>query len=1076
MCQLTILAQSSVFYSVPVSQSGIKFANNIVEDTSINIIKYDYLYNGAGVGIGDFDNDGLPDVFLAGNMVNDQLYMNQGGMKFKNITQSSGIIYNGWSTGVLVFDVNSDGYEDIYVLRSGPDNDQEKLRNVLYVNKGNGTFEEESKLFGLDLDGHHVQAAPLDFDLDGDLDLYVMGHPAEFQHKVSFQEVIKNIQNGNVDSDILLENRDGKYVDVTKNSGIFEYGYGLGLAITDINSDGYPDIIVCNDFDEPDHIFVNQKDNTFKDKNLKYFKHTSNYSMGNDVGDFNNDGLLDYISVDMAFENHERSKTNMASMNPEKFFARVQLGWGYQYMHNMLQLNTGMGSFQEISQISGVAKTDWSWAPLFMDIDMDGYLDIFISNGYKRDTKNNDIGFRLEEAKNKKGGLSVLEFLDLIPSVKIENFFFKNTQDLKFEDKRLEWGLDERLNSNGAAYADLDLDGDLDLVLNNMDTLTSIYENRINNKSNYFIVDLNSVSQDDVLGMKFKMETTEGVQFKEAYFVRGYCSTVEKKIYFYLPDGEVFKSLELIFPSGKRLVKEDLVQNQVLKLDSGYVDFVERLEDKKERPFFFQEVSEQFKLGFLHVENEFNEFDFESLIPHKMSTDGPFISVADIDNNGLDDFIITSSANRIPMVYLQEFIGKFTGKLSRSFYNHQLTEDAGIFIFDVNNDHKKDLLISSGGYQYEEGDSSLMNRLYVGNGLGLFGLVKNAIPKELTNSGKVVGHDIDKDGDIDFLVCGKANPLKYPYPGKTKIYINNKGFFSDQTILIAPEIEDVGMVSDAVFSDFDKDGDDDILLVGEWMDVEVFENVDGKFSKRKQSIDIRGWWTTIKNVDIDNDGDEDYVLGNAGMNNKFNPTYEKPLEIYANDFDSNGTLDIVLAYNKEGYQVPVRGRECSSSQMPFILDKFPTFDAFANSELSDIYGRKKLEEAIHLKATEFRSGILYNEGGKGFEFSPFPIECQFSFLNDFEIFDIDSDGKLDIIGVGNRYNTEVETSRYDSNCGVVLIQKSKREFTYLTSKETGFYVPYNAKSIELIHLGKEKQIGLLIGNNNQKVQLFKLND
>ncbi|MEO9531133.1 MAG: VCBS repeat-containing protein [Crocinitomicaceae bacterium] len=1061
------LAQSEGFKSIPSETTGITFNNSIIETKSLNIMNYDYLYNGGGVGIGDFNKDGFQDIFFSGNQVNDQLYFNKGGFRFEKVSlPSQG--QKGWSTGVCVFDVNEDGWDDIYVCRSGADS--LKLKNVLYVNQQNGSFKEEASLFGLDLVGHHIQAAPLDIDLDGDLDLYVMGHPGKFQHKVDYIEMAEKVRNGLIESDVLLENVGGKFIDITKESKIVEYGYGLGLAITDLNLDGYPDIIVCNDFDEPDHVFINQQNNTFKDQNLSYFKHTSNYSMGNDVGDINNDGMLDYISVDMAFDSHERSKTNMASMDLQKFNARVQLGWGYQYMHNMLHLNTGLGTFQEIAQISGVAKTDWSWAPLFMDIDQDGYQDLFITNGYKRDTKNNDIKYKLEALKEKKGEVSLEEFLALIPSVKIENYFFGNNQDLTFADKREDWGVDEKLNSNGAAYVDLDNDGDLDLVLNNVDTLASVYENKLKTESQYLVLDFSELPQNVSSGLKIKVETEKGVQIRENYFVRGYQSTVDKRQFFYCPSDDAFvkvsigKDFEILNPKPNNTYLINASMATPSRIEGPFANSLA----------YFEEITESSKLEAVYIDNKFNDFEKESLLPHQISTKGPEIVVGDFDKNGFEDFIVSSAVGKIPMVYLQNTQGKFKKMLSRSFYNHHATEDGDMTVLDINGDNNLDLIISSGGYQYESGDTSYQNRLYIGNGLGMFGLVKNALPIEGFNSGKILKNDIDKDGDEDLIVFGAADPLNYPSPGTTKIYLNTKGFFRDATADISPEIENVGMVNDAVLSDFDSDGDLDIVIVGEWMNVTVFQNTNGKYKKFETNLNLPGWWSCIEIADVDGDGDDDYLLGNAGMNNKYRPSVEKPLEVYANDFDDNGTIDIVLAYDKKSGKLPVRGRECSSSQMPFIADKFPTFLEFATSGLEDIYPKEKLDAALHLKATEFRSGVIYNNGEKGFSFEPFSIEGQVSFINDFEFIDINGDGLKDIIAVGNRFNSEVETTRYDAGCGVVYLQKKGGGFEYATPLETKFFAPHNAKSLCTIKLANGKT-GILVGNNNQIIQLFQLN-
>jgi enediyne biosynthesis protein E4 len=1073
-------AQKTGFEKIYPEQSKVLFTNTITESDSVNITMYDYLYNGGGVGVGDFNNDGLQDLFFTGNMVEDKLYINKGNFVFEDVTAKAGIVKKGWSTGVCIFDVNGDGLDDIYVCRSGWYSDPAMLKNVLYVNQGNLKFKEEAALYGLDLAGHHTQAAPLDFDRDGDLDLYVMGHPGKFSHKSDFQTYLQQIQKGEIESDVLLENVRGKYVDVTKAAGIVEFGYGLGLAITDINHDFYPDIIVCNDFDEPDHIFVNQKNKTFKDENLAYFKHTSNYSMGNDVADFNNDGLLDYISVDMAFETHERSKMNMASMTPAKFMARVKLGWNYQYMHNMLQLNTGKGVFQEISQLSGVAKTDWSWAPLFMDIDMDGWQDLFISNGYKRDTKNNDIQYlinqKLEQLDN-RSKITVMEMLELIPSVQIENFFFQNKRDLTFADKRVDWGVDEKPNSNGAAYADLDNDGDLDLVLNNVDSPASIYRNTTANGNHFLKIDLGEVPDQMLVGSKFEFYSDNTRQARECHFVRGYQSSVERSVFFYWEAKDTARQLWFYRPDGHEQFLDSIVPNTTLKL-WDILPYMERHEPSHigVLPLFsVSDITEESGLIINYTENDYDDFATETLLPHRMSDQGPPLAVGDFNNDGLEDFVVGSAIGKIPQVFIQQEDGRFMYQQSPAFFNHQMSEDGGIFVFDANLDGNQDLLITSGGYQYEQGDTNLATRLYIGNGMGLFGYVKNAVPKLFTNAGKVIGEDVDQDGDTDLLICGNASPKKYPYPGTTTLLINDRKFFYNRTAQLAPDLSYAGMVKDAEFSDLDGDGDRDLIVVGEWMDVTIFTNTGGRYEKQAVPLNMPGWWNCVTANDIDGDGDQDLLLGNAGMNNKFRPSKEKPLDIYANDFDDNGTLDVVLAHTKNDHLLPVRGKECSTGQMPFLAEKFPTYLSFATADIYQIYPKEKLDAALHYHVTEFRSGILYNDGKGNFTFQPFGNEAQVSFINEFVIRDITKDGRKDILAVGNRFGTEVETTRFDAGCGIWLWQKADGSFDYIDHQFSDFFVPGDAKSMAEIRLGRDGRVGILVGNNQARLQLFETN-
>ena len=1033
----------------------------------MNILQYDYLYNGGGVGVLDINNDGLMDLYFCGNMVDDRLYLNKGNFEFKDVTDNLFGYSKGWSSGVLIFDVNADGWDDIYISRSGPDSTH--LGNLLFINQQNGTFEENSSNYGLDTKGHFTQAAVFDMDIDGDLDLYLISHPGSFNHSTNLTGFQDAIRNGKIEADKLLENVGGIFVDISKQAGITEFGYSLGLSVSDINLDGYPDLFISNDFDEPDHLFINQQNNTFKDEALTYFKHTSNYSMGADIGDINNDGLQDYISVDMAFPDHFTSKMNMSSMDLKKFYTRVGLGWGYQYMHNMLHLNTGNGSFQEIAHYAGIANSDWSWGPILADFNGDGLLDLFITNGYKRDTKNNDLQNKLDSLQAKKGSVSIQEFLDLIPSRKVRNKLYLNQGGYRFKSAEIDAGLTESVNSNGAVYADLDNDGDLDLITNNVDQPASVYENKLRLKGDFICLEMTRKDQSKLTGSSVELITNHGKQIKEWYWSRGYASSLDQRLFFYLKPEERLEELRI-----NDKVFNQCQSNTITKIR------MDQLEDKaveieREEVELFKNITIEARLDVGYDDNKYNDFDKESLLPHQMSAKGPKIAVGDFDKNGFEDFIMTSAVGEIPKVYLQNNQGKFKAMLSRSFYNHHATEDGDVYVFDVNGDKNLDLIITSGGYQYEQGDTNYQNRLYIGNGLGMFGYVKNALPKEGIQSSTCEMSDFDKDGDLDLLVCGDVYPGKYPYSGRTKLYQNTKGFFKDVTSTVAPQIEYSGMINDAVFADYDGDGDDDLLMVGEWTDILFFTNQGGSFVKSTIEMNLKGWWSSLYAEDIDADGDIDFLIGNAGTNNKFNPTKITPLEVYANDFDSNGSLDIVLAKAREKELLPIRGKECSSGQMPFIDEKFPTFEAFASADLGTIYGEEKLDQALQLSANEFKSGWIENKGESVFTFHPFPAEAQFSFINDFEVLDINQDGMLDILFVGNRYETEVETSRFDAGIGGVLIQMDGTKFEFVAPTISGFYNPYNAKSSCQIKLANGKQ-GILIGNSNDKLQLFQLNN
>lgn len=1060
--------QERLFTVVDSKTSGITFTNTITETENMNIFRYDYLYNGGGVGVIDINNDGLMDLYFSGNMVDDKLYLNKGNFVFEDITKSAGIEVSSWSSGVCVWDVNNDGYQDLYICQSGP-NLTSARKNKLFINQKNNTFKEEAAGYGLDLNGFFTQAAPIDYDQDGDLDLYVMGHPEPENLKLPVKVLLERISKGEVPSDALMENREGKFINVTRDAGIFEYGFGLGLAITDVNLDRYPDIIVANDFDEPDHIFVNQKNGTFKDEALTRFKHTSNYSMGNDVGDINNDGYMDVITVDMAQINHVRSKTNMESMSPEKFNARLLLGWNYQYMHNMLQLNTGMGSYQEISYMAGVAKTDWSWAPLFFDMDGDGWQDLFISNGYKRDTKNNDIQKKIyDEYNDDNKDVKLVDLLEIIPSENIANYFYRNQHNNTFSDENHNWAPPEALKSNGAAYVDLDNDGDLDLVVNNMDVTASIYKN---NSENFGVtrISFEKMKMSDYLGAQLYYSTDKQAQFREAYFVRGYQSTVTQQINFLYPRDQSPKSLVITLSSGKTAYYELHDLDQIIhpimndfQNDAPAIRLNTRLKN----------LTEKYNLAALHQENDYNDFNREVLLPQKQSMQGPGLAVADFNRDGLDDFVLGNSVGYQPQIFLQKANGTFFAYKVPAFILLKGMETVAVEAIDVNRDNFKDLVFVGGSYEKENDDSSYQTGLYIGNGQGIFGWVKNAIPVYKQNTGNIIQADYDDDGDTDLLLLAATVPGQYPLAGENVLLRNDKGFYKNVTNEVISDINlgENGVSRDATFSDYDEDDDLDLLIVNEWGSLRVFENNSNAYHEIKNQVLENGWWQAIYAADIDGDGDEDYLVGNAGVNNKFHPDEKHPLHIFLNDFDSNGSKDIVLAYKSGKELLPVRGRECSSEQVPIISEKFETYESFALADLEEIYGAEKLKKALHYEATNFKSGIIWNNSG-ALNFEAFPLMAQLSWIRSFVTYDVNSDGLLDILAVGNHFGTEVETTKYDGNTGICLIQNKDHSFEYIPAYESGFYVHEDTRVIKKLKIAEGKEV-VIVASNNGYVQVF----
>jgi enediyne biosynthesis protein E4 len=1064
------LAHAITFTTLSANESGINFTNTITETTDFNLFNYEYIYNGGGVAAGDINNDGLCDIYFTGNQVSDKLYLNKGGMKFEDITMSAigEKAAEGWRTGVVMVDINNDGWLDIYVSRSGKPADQNLLSNLLYVNNGNYTFTEKAAEYGVDIKRNTTQSAFFDYDKDGDLDLYVMNH---LYNQVNVQtpqaqpagvnEVRKAFDQF---SDMLLENVDGKYVDVSKKAGIYNYAFGLGLAIADLNNDGWEDIYVSNDYSMPDFMYINQKDGTFKDEIRTRTQHIANFSMGNDVADFNNDQLPDIMTLDMVSEDHARSKRNMGGMNTKKFWESVRNGLHYQYMFNALQLNNGNGTFSEIAQLSGVAKTDWSWAPLFADFDNDGLQDLFITNGYRRDAR--DVDANVEIRKDQKQTTDYQAALELLPATKIENYMYRNTGNLKFEKVTEKWGMNKPVNSNGVAFADLDNDGDLDLVLNNMDEPSFVMRNDLKSQNHYLRIKLiGSENNKMALGTKVMVVTGDLVQYKEFQVERGYQSSVEPILHFGLGKYDSVDEIRLIRLDGTTEVIKNVKADKLIEL--GF--------DPKNAGFKHVNTDEALFEGttgllrHVHQENFADDFQREILLPHKMSQLGPFMSKGDSNGDDLEDFYISGSAGFSGALYQQNADGSFVNVPGPWSQQRQLEEMGSVF-FDADGDGDDDLYVVSGSNEAPYNSPLMQDQLYINSGSGSFkNETQNRLPKIESSGQRVTAADYDKDGDIDLFVGGRQSPGLYPFSPKSYLLQNNNGVFSDVTAE-SPDLVSPGMITEAIFDDFDRDGDPDLIGVGEWMPVSFFENTNGRFVNVTSKFGLsqsNGWWTSVSAGDFNSDGRNDYVLGNIGENNKFHPSEDHPLEIYCHDFDASGTHDIVLGKYQDGVCYPVRGRQCSSEQMPFISQKFPTYADFAVANLGSIYGDDNLKKALHFSAYEFSSCILLSDG-TGYALKKLPVYAQLGPLNKTLVKDLNGDGNLDVVGVGNNFGTEVETIRYDAGRGVVLLGDGKGNFTQLAPQQSGFFANLDAK--DMILVGKQ----YFIASNNGPLLSFSL--
>lgn len=1062
------------FELLPPEQTGIDFNNSINESKFFNQYFYSQIYIGSGVAIGDINNDGLSDIFFAGSQVNDRLYLNTGDFKFEDITITSKISKSpGWSWGVTMADVNADGYLDIYVSRNGNSLDPEKRKNQLFINNKDLTFTESADAFGLADMGFSSQAIFFDMDNDGDLDMYQVNQPAD---KKLF--LINKIPKKDYSffRDRIYRNENGKFVDVSKEVGISrDFAYGLSVNASDFNNDGWIDLYVANDYAEPDFMYYNNGDGTFKNVINEKLKHITQLSMGSDTGDINNDGNIDLITTDMTPEDHYRSKTNMASMSTERFESLVKAGAHRQYMSNALQINTGSGSFYDIANIAGISSTDWSWASLLVDLDNDGWKDIIVSNGIKKDVDNNDYRSLLNKLNEETTAEELYELSKNAPSQPISNYAFKNNNGFKFEKISKEWGFDTPSFSSGMAYGDLDNDGDLDVVINNMEHPAFVYENKTN--GNFLKIKLQGHYKNKFgFGVKVKINHNNKIQVSENIVTRGFFSSVEPGLFFGLGNDDKVDLIEVIWPDGKVNYFENINANETIT--AMYSKAKAKAPNTPKRKTLLSKINTvNIGLEYTHKENEYNDFAEEILLPHKLSTNGPFSVTADVNGDNLEDVFIGGASGQEGVLFLQTANSKFVRSKSKPWAVDKNSEDLGALFFDLDGDGDQDLYVTSGGSEFKKGNRLLKDRIYLNDGLGNFSKNNTAIPNIYESTQTVKASDIDADGDLDLFIGTRLISGKYTFPATSYILINEKGILKKASEKIAPDLTNIGMVTDAVFSDIDQDGDDDLLIVGEWMEIKVLENSNGIFSDSSKKFGIndnsRGiWWSITKN-DLDNDGDDDYILGNLGKNNKFKATKEHPFKVYANDFDGNGTNDIVLAKFYKTDYVPMRGKECTTQQMPYVGEKFKDFHSFASSKLIDILPEETVNEAVVYEISNFESIILINNDGK-LKAEKLPIEAQISPIKNSLVEDFNDDGFKDILIVGNHYAVEVETVRYDAGFGSLFLGDGKNKFKFLSSDLSGFYTPTDGRSISSLKTNNNDRV-YLITNNNDSLALFKKN-
>ncbi len=1073
--------KTKLFKQLTNKETGIDFSNTLTENDSLNYFSYAYLYMGGGVSAGDINNDGLIDLFFTGNMVSNRLYLNKGGLKFEDISESAGLLgEDQWFTGVTMADVNNDGFLDIYCSVGGKFGSR---ANLLYINNGDLTFTERATEYGLDDVGNSVQATFFDYDRDGDLDVYVANYPPTnfatpnkvYQYKVNNPSV--------EETDKLFRNDGTVFTDVTDDAGLRSFGLTLSATVGDINNDNWPDIYISNDFSTPDFLFINNKNGTFTEQVKKTTKQTAFYGMGVDIADFNNDQLLDIIQVDMMAKDNRRSKANMASMDPKLFWSTVNAGFHFQYMQNNLQVNNGiindsLPDFSNVARLAGISSTDWSWGPLFADLDNDGWKDIFISNGTRREINNRDYFAKIREKGLPKDSLLAKSLA--IPSEKIDNFVFKNNKDLTFKTVNEDWGLSFKGFSNGCVYVDLDNDGDLEIVTNNIDDYAAVFENKSSETNNHITLKFKGSEKNKFgLGVKVLLSADSITQFQEMTLTRGFQSSVAPRLHFGLGKAEKVSTIKVVWADGKEQQLNNVEKNQLLEIN--YNDAVAVTNEPKKMPAksLFSTVTDTTIVAkHKHKENYYDDFQREVLLPHRTSMFGPGLSVGDLNGDQLDDFVVGGAAHSEAGVYFQTasgFVKQQIADLSKDL-DH---EDLGSLIFDADGDGDNDIYIVSGGNEYVNNPTMLQDRLYVNNGKGEFSRNTDALPNMPTSGSRVHSADYDKDGDLDLFVGGRLVPGNYPAPAASYILENvstaNGPKFVNVTNKIAPDLNNVGLVTSASWTDYDKDGSVDLILSGEWMPITVFKNTNGSFKNVTAEVgleDTTGWWFSVEKGDFDGDGDIDFVAGNLGLNYKYKANEKETFDIYFNDFDKNKTNDIVLSYFNDGKKFPLRGRECSSQQIPAIKKKFENYESFATATLEDVYTEKDLEKSLHYQVKSFASVYIENDGGK-FKVHQLPNLAQLSSVNQIIVRDFDKDDKLDIVLAGNLYSSEVETPRNDASNGLYLKGNGKGNFTPVVGSESGFYANNDVKDLAMIKIKKEDYI--IVAKNDDFLQFVKVN-
>ncbi len=1101
-----------LFQKISSYQSGIHFNNMITETDSVNPINLQFLYNGNGVSVGDFNNDGLQDLYFTGSQASNKMYINKGEFKFIDVTKEADVAGKGrWCNAASVVDINNDGLQDIYVCTTIK-SDAAERQNLLYINQGNNKdnvpiFKEQALEYQLNDTGFSVHAAFFDYDNDGDLDMYLLCTQLADRYPGNFRPIIKD--GSSINNDKLFRNdwdtakKHPVFTDVSSQSGIVWEGYGLGVNIVDINMDGWKDIYVTNDFVGDDVLYINNQNGTFSNKAHSYFKHSSYNAMGNDVADINNDGLFDFISVDMNPEGNYRKKMMMDANKYHQVSNLLSYGYMIQYVKNTLQVNQGqrlnggdtIGDpvFSEVAFLAGVAQTDWSWAPLMADFDNDGLKDIIITNGYPKDVTEHDFAaYRSQTAKYASG----LTLSEQIPTVKISNYAYKNNGNLSFSNATKDWGIEIPSFSNGAVYVDLDNDGDLDYVVNNINDEAFVYRNTTSENSKDSLHYLKIAFKGDSLNLHgigaiaHIYYDGSKQQLYENSPCRGYLSSVQDIAHFGLGKTSQIDSLVVIWPGGKKESIINVRSNQLLRVDiKNAVVKIKESSQLLATNNIFTNVTAAMNVTFVHQQNDFVDFNIQKLLPHKFSDYGPGLTIGDLNGDGLDDIFSGGASRHSPQIFFQQKNNKFVQKafLSKRDAEQKKYSDMGILLFDAENDGDLDLYSSSGGFEENSNSIIYKDHFYINDGKGNFINDSTAFPVNLTSKSCVRAVDYDRDGDMDIFIAGRVDPWNYPKPVSSIIYRNDSKNgnikFKDVTGSVAKDLLNIGLICDAVFTDFNNDGWKDVILAGEWMPVTFLKNDKGIFKNVTAESGLSektGWWTSIAPGDFDNDGDIDFIVGNTGLNSFYQATEKYPVFITAKDYDNNGSYDAfpsLYLFDSLGEkkEFPSQTRDDAVKQMVSLRSKFQNYKSFASASMEQVITPEQRKGALRLSANTMKSYYISNDGNGRFSMKPLPVEAQMSVLNGMVVDDFNDDGNLDVVISGNDFGGEVTNGRFDALNGLLLSGNGKGDFKALTIMESGIFIPGDGKSlVKLLSFDGNYLLGA--SQNKGPIEIFRLKE